>query len=260
MKNIFKKPGLYLAILVVVATTFCFWLLKQIAQNKGEIQNLQDQYAMLQSQIPTFYNIVSEWRPFIAHVACSFGNNDVSVGSGFLSKNPGSQVIIATSEHIVINSSGPVARACQFTLPDHTSIYTIANIRASAVQDFASLVVKNPDQTLEELATRASSHAACNRSTTAIGNWIVVLGYPVNGSPADITASTGIISGYDGNYYVTNAKIEHGSSGGVAILRKDDCYLGIPSYAESGDFDSFARILDFNSISSLQSTSQYNLN
>ena len=47
-------------------------------------------------------------------------------------------------------------------------------------------------------------------------------------------------------YIVTDAKIDHGNSGGAAILIKDDCYLGIPSAAVVGSIESYGRILKSN--------------
>ena len=70
------------------------------------------------------------------------------------------------------------------------------------------------------------------------------MGYPSIGSQTDITATEGIISGYDGNYYVTSAKVERGNSGGAAVALKDNCYLGIPTFVQVGDIESLARILD----------------
>jgi len=75
------------------------------------------------------------------------------------------------------------------------------------------------------------------------GDEIVVLGYPDVGSPTGITATDGIISGYNGNYYVTSAKVEHGNSGGAAIDVANNCYLGIPTYVETDSADSLAGVL-----------------
>jgi hypothetical protein len=70
------------------------------------------------------------------------------------------------------------------------------------------------------------------------------LGYPTIGSSGSITVTEGIVSGIEGDYYVTSAKIDHGNSGGVAILTKDDCYLGIPTFVKNnGGFESLGRIL-----------------
>ena len=79
----------------------------------------------------------------------------------------------------------------------------------------------------------------------SIGDSLIVLGYPSYGADySEITATEGIVSGYDGEYYTTSAKIEQGNSGGVAILQKDNCYLGIPTAVRLGAFESLGRILD----------------
>ena len=85
----------------------------------------------------------------------------------------------------------------------------------------------------------------CSNSIINIGDKIVVLGYPAIGTEGGITATEGIISGIEKNYYVTSAKIDHGNSGGAAILVKDDCYLGIPTWANPGSIESLARILKY---------------
>lgn len=73
----------------------------------------------------------------------------------------------------------------------------------------------------------------------------MVLGYPSYGTDyLEITAIEGIVSGYDGEYYTTSAKIEQGNSGGVAISQKGNCYLGIPTAVKLGVFESLGRILD----------------
>jgi S1-C subfamily serine protease len=49
------------------------------------------------------------------------------------------------------------------------------------------------------------------------------------------TVTEGIISGIvAGPIYKTNAAIDHGNSGGVAILNKNGCALGIPTLGASG--------------------------
>ena len=44
-------------------------------------------------------------------------------------------------------------------------------------------------------------------------------------------------------YIKTSAKIEHGSSGGVAI-KDSGCVVGIPTFVEQGSVESIGRILD----------------
>jgi hypothetical protein len=105
--------------------------------------------------------------------------------------------------------------------------------------DFAYLPINNPTSYITNLADSVTNRCSVQ---PPLGEEIAILGYPTNGSKTDITATQGIISGDDGNYYVTSAKVNHGNSGGAAIDIKNDCYLGIPTYYE-GDVESLPRIL-----------------
>jgi hypothetical protein len=69
------------------------------------------------------------------------------------------------------------------------------------------------------------------------------LGYPSVGAREGITATDGIISGFDKPYYITSAKIERGNSGGAAIHVKNNCLLGLPTLVVAGQVESLARIL-----------------
>ena len=80
-------------------------------------------------------------------------------------------------------------------------------------------------------------------SVPDIGDEVVILGYPAIGASSGITATDGIISGYDGDYYVTSAKVNSGNSGGIAVDLKNDCNLGIPTLVDAGSLESLARIL-----------------
>ena len=99
----------------------------------------------------------------------------------------------------------------------------------------------NPDKNIK---TIASSFLNFCEQKPNLGDGVVVLGYPGIGSTNSVTATEGIISGFDGDYFITSAKVEQGNSGGAAILSKEDCLLGIPTYASLGQVESLARILD----------------
>ncbi len=106
--------------------------------------------------------------------------------------------------------------------------------------DAGYLVIKNPDIEIKRLATEP---ARCS-SKPPIGEDIVILGFPAIGATQSITATNGIISGFDQKYYVTSAKIDQGNSGGAAFWVKENCYIGIPTFAFTGEIESLARILD----------------
>jgi len=106
-----------------------------------------------------------------------------------------------------------------------------------------------------------------------IGSSVYIFGYPATGEEDDETlknkmskigiddslvppkrnliVSTGIISGIDGqeNYY-TDAKIDSGSSGGLAVSKigGEICIVGIPTWASIGEFESLGMIQPFGKI------------
>ena len=161
---------------------------------------------------------------------------------------------ILTNYHVVSDDNGNVVSDCSIKLPNDPMTYTAYTSDISTTPDTADVAFVNidePDAYLEGMTTQGRND--CTQIPN-VGDEIVVLGYPGIGSPtnvtatadvlsANITATDGIISGYDGNYYVTSAKVAHGNSGGAAIDVADNCYLGIPTYVETDDAESLARIL-----------------
>ncbi len=192
--------------------------------------------------------VVAEWRPRVAYVECDWTNNSGAVyqtesGSGVVTQQTNGGPAIVTSAHLVVDASGVPASGCRVHVPDDPATTTV-NIdqisRSAAGYDWARMDLTNADPRLNALAAQRFSVCA---ATPAIGTNIVIIGYPGIGAQNDITATEGIISGYDSNFFITSAKVEHGNSGGAAIALQKDCYLGIPTFAENGGLESLARIL-----------------
>ena len=189
-------------------------------------------------------SIIAQWRPRIAYIECElrYTNGKLyaeTAGSGILYK-----VVIFTNEHVVDN-----AHTCYAVFPDSNITFTFLQseeaIRISHYgYDWGMLIMKHPEKIDAYIKNLVYSEFQHCTNKASVGDEVVILGYPTIGSSFDITATRGIISGYDGDYYITDAKIEHGNSGGAAILLKDNCYLGIPTYAIAGEIESLARILD----------------
>jgi S1-C subfamily serine protease len=194
-------------------------------------------------------DIVNEWGPVIPIVVCDFRNSngeivESSIGSGIL--RYGSVYSILTNKHVVAatNSIGNFSNDCQVQFPNDPQIFTIPTSKISLDPngtDGAQIYIDSPDNIIIDLINK-SKKKFCT-SIPSIGDTVVILGYPAIGASSGITATEGIISGYDGDYYVTSAKIDHGNSGGAAIDVKNNCDLGIPTYVISGQLESLARIL-----------------
>ncbi len=202
-----------------------------------------------QTTEPNLSTIIAYWRPRIAYIECDFYANGAiamtQTGSGTMLQESNGGIIIFTNNHVIsfLNEYG--ADLCRSKFPEDNNIFTsTGTFRSKSGLDWGILRI-TPDEYLKNIPYRAN--IGCS-TKPVIGDSIVILGYPGIGSKTDITATEGIISGYDGDYYITSAKVEHGNSGGAAILIKDNCFLGVPSFAQVGGVESLARILDLNVI------------
>ncbi len=219
----------------------------QQAQNKTgqeKIPSLYEQYkAIVKDSTGDLANIIIEWRPAVAYILCSWRYTDGSYlrksGSGlFLADS------VVTNLHVV-EEQGMGAESCIVSLPDDSDSAIAYNQDLRTFEknlDAAVITINNPTSYMKTLVN--VKRQACSIKPP-VGTNVVVLGYPSIGSPTDITATDGIISGYDGDYYITSAKIEHGNSGGVALWPEQDCNLGIPTNVSVGTIESLGRILDY---------------
>ncbi len=192
--------------------------------------------------------IISEWRPRIAYIECDWKNTNGFVyqtrsGSGIVTMEKNGSPSIITNTHIVVDQSGVLTTQCRIKLPDSSIINTVSASQISKSAggyDWSRIDIGSLSPHINEVAT--NNFAVC-ADTPSVGTNVVIIGYPGIGSQTDITATEGIISGYDSNYYITSAKVEQGNSGGAAIDLKKNCYLGIPTFARTGGLESLARIL-----------------
>ena len=196
--------------------------------------------------------IIKEWSPAVALVLCTFKYTDGTVylqqyGSGVLEQFTQGIVGILTNRHIFTDSHSYFANNCVFDFPNFNNnpvFVDNTNIKSyGTIVDAGSLSVQNPSSSLLNNPRLFGGHLAFCNQKAQIGDPIVVLGFPGIGSQETITATEGIISGIEGDYYVTSAKIDHGNSGGAAISVNNDCDLGIPSFADTGSIESLGRIL-----------------
>lgn len=203
---------------------------------------------------PDLPSIISQWRPQIARVECAWysANGQLvldAYGSGLLFRNPVSTLVFTNAHVLLYQNQAPYS--CAITFPGTSDSYTVTvnkstghfdDINIEPGWDLGMVFLRNPSSYLNSI----SGVPNYCKTKAAIGDQVVVLGYPSIGSASDITATEGIISGYENGYYITSAKVDHGNSGGVAILIKENCYLGVPTYVQAGELESLARILDFN--------------
>lgn len=196
----------------------------------------------LSSTTASYSSIVKEWSPQVAFIYCEWienGRNVAATGSGFLTVDPSGIVYILTNKHVLFDDDTYAPTHCNALLLNGTSEtvqYDPNTIVMKENYDMGQMRVSNA------LGKNIQVSNFCPKDVE-IGDPIVILGYPGIGSNKGITATQGIISGIEKDFYITDAKIDHGNSGGIAVSVKDDCIVGMPSSAISGSVESLGRIL-----------------
>jgi hypothetical protein len=203
----------------------------------------------------TTSDIVKEWSPQVVFITCSWYYTDnitryaTGSGSGFLTLFSGGEIAIMTNRHVILFEDTYSPKFCTISFlngEQYTSYWINKNFSYSTKYDKATIDLVGISNTTKELVKRTSGFW-CTKEPD-IGDKVVVMGYPVIGSSTGITVTEGIISGYENEYYVISAKLEHGNSGGIAVSVKDNCIIGIPSAAIGGSVESLGRILSSTAI------------
>ncbi len=183
--------------------------------------------------------LINSWSPRVARIHCELKNGDgetTSKASGVATIVAG-QTRFITNKH-VLNKDGSQAIKCELTFATSGVKLETTSFDLNTEADLAFINMNR----YVNLPGVAGPVKTCSKPPV-IGDGVVILGYPSVGSKISITATEGIISGLDDDYYITSAKIEQGNSGGAAISVKDNCLLGLPTLVVAGRIESLARIL-----------------
>ncbi|MER3570466.1 MAG: hypothetical protein C4348_02620, partial [Patescibacteria group bacterium] len=246
---------------------------KRISELEQKIVQLQQQLQQTQQfQSPTGYKsseIVEYLGKYIVKVGCSDKYGRIMEGSGIIyGLDSENRTIILTNYHIIENadltleyppcivvySSNPTKGFTDLYLANPIYYPGVVSLSDMRLIDFSFLRIEAKLRFSEhegiEIIPRASLKITdrvpiiCSKDKIKIGEEIVVLGYPTIGGEY-LTATEGIISGFDGDYYfVTSAKIEKGNSGGGAFLKSTGCLAGMPTFVRLGEIESFARLIN----------------
>lgn len=226
---------------------------------KNNVQNTQNENS-------DYSTLVAEWKDQVAQVTCSW--NYINTGklyqadeaSALIANVTGFGNVAVTNAHVITDSNGYLPTTCTVgvyglgsrTVQYRQELNPFSKYERNGVSyDFAFiqlddkfLASKTGSNIFSPDPSKNAAGKVCPDGDAIVGDKLIVLGYPAIGTVGGITVTEGIVSGLEGDYYVTSAKIDHGNSGGVAVLMKDDCYLGIPTWAaNNGGFESLGRIL-----------------
>lgn len=183
--------------------------------------------------------IASEWDPFVYRMGCMFllnGDDEREDRGSATIEQTANGPRLLTSKHI-IERKDAMFEGCVLTRPGSTEEIKI--------EPSAFIKNENVDFAYAFIDAAVTGMPASRRcvSKPSIGDRVLILGYPGIGSKESVTATEGIISGFDAAMYTTSAKIEKGNSGGAVVSIEKNCFLGIPASVLPGNVESLARIL-----------------
>jgi hypothetical protein len=234
--------------------------------NQNEISELKNELELLKQKqlddakvasaarntVPSISNLISEWRNRTAFMVCAgsnayTGQPFIQTATAYIHVHSSSDNITAnTNRHALLDDYGNLMSRCDLAIPGNPNTITfypsIDNLHPTPSIDAARIYLDKNDLFLSSLGRKKVCSA--ENVKVDIGDQVLILGYPSIGGASDITATEGIISSYNYPYYITSAKIDHGNSGGLAILVKNNCFLGLPTGSVVGSIESLGRILD----------------
>ncbi len=204
--------------------------------------------------------MIKEWYSSVVRVECFIHDKEGELysrsGSGFLMERK-NKIGVLTNKHIIFENEGDTTELCTIRLANNEDPYIVqgpsketeTEIAVSDNLDWAYIHINYPTLALEKSVSKMP--AFCSDKSTQ-GSDILIMGYPSAGSDSEITATRGIVSGYEKEYYITDAKIGYGNSGGVAVKVSNNgvpsCLVGIPSFTTVGEIINLGRILNITDI------------
>lgn len=218
------------------------------AKSAETVGKLTQDIGALTKQSTDLSAVVDSWQARIVRITCSVSGATRS-GSGVivkLSDSPAGSFSIISNKHVLASADGVRAEKCSAKINYQDKTYLIDTVATDihlspGDLDYGWFTVGSPGEGSVLVVT---DNKICPATSGKVGDRVVILGYPAIGSQNSVTATDGIISGVENGYLVTSAKVERGNSGGAAVIAKDNCLVGIPTYVTAGGIESLARLLD----------------
>ncbi|MDP3902209.1 MAG: trypsin-like peptidase domain-containing protein [bacterium] len=226
-------------------------------ETKIKEENSQRKILEIEDKISGLSNetsiVVKEWRPRVARIVCQWQYSNgltrlIKNGSGFVFGEDASVyggIWTLTNKHVFLDDNGQPPSTCSIKLPENDKTFQAPFVYGSyktfSSVDMGLIEIKDSNSQLSAIVS-SEKEIFCQYNAD-IGEKMAILGYPSIGSVNDVTATEGIVSGHEGDYYVTSAKIEFGNSGGIAVSTKNNCVLGIPTFVKAGQIETLGRVL-----------------
>lgn len=230
---------------------------QKIGEQTTKIGELQTTVGTVSTELERLKKIGGEPLPkdFInsllqatARIRCTIsrlGNTiNFRAGSGsLLGRYPavGDELVVMTNAHVIADNVVTGSPQCEVVFGDNTTYAAEVVKRVfNDTYDFAFLKLGS---TKSRTAVVPASYddlgiGFCEEEDVEVGDRITILSYPRFQGPENAISEgyvTNVFEDVAGPIYEGSAVIDNGSSGGLAILNKKRCALGMPTWKGLGD-------------------------
>lgn len=230
---------------------------QKIGEQGSKIGELQTTVGTVSTELERLKKIGGEPLPkdFInsllqatARIRCIIGVSGNTVrsraGSGsLLGRYPatGDKLVIMTNAHVIVDNEAAGVPQCEVVFGDNTTY--AADVVKRVFDDTYDFAFLKLGSTKSRTAVVPASYddlgiGFCEEEDVDIGDLVTIVSYPRFQGPEQAVSEgsiTGIFSEPEGPIYEGSAIIDNGSSGGLAILNKKRCALGMPTWKGLGD-------------------------
>ncbi len=148
------------------------------------------------------------------------------------------KIVIMTNAHVAIANQDTGQYNCRVVFGENTT-YEASVVRRVVGEglDFAFLTLGDPiheESTVTPVSYSDLNIGFCEFRDVGVGDRITILSFPKFTGPSNAVSDGYVTNILDGPVYEASAIIDQGSSGGVALLNKERCVLGMPTWKGVG--------------------------
>ncbi len=149
----------------------------------------------------------------------------------------GGEMVVVTNAHVLEPSAITGKPECEVIFADGARYASEMVKRVFENRmDFAFLRLPEVETAGVELVSYEGMGVGfCEFHDVEIGDRVTILSYPAFSGPERVVSEGEVVNFLHGPIYETTAQIELGSSGGVALLNKKKCVLGMPTWRGIAD-------------------------
>ncbi|MBI3114642.1 MAG: trypsin-like peptidase domain-containing protein, partial [Candidatus Harrisonbacteria bacterium] len=230
---------------------------QKIGEQGSKIGELQQTVGTVSTELERLKKLGGEPLPkdFInsllqatARIRCTISRSGNTVnfraGSGsLLGRYPavGDELVVMTNAHVIADNVATGAPQCEVVFGDGSEY--AADVVKRVFDDTYDFALLKLGATKSRVAVQPVSYddlgiGFCEVADVEVGDRITIVSYPRFTGPENAVSVgyvTNIFAEDAGPIYEGSAIIDNGSSGGVAILNKKRCALGMPTWKGLGD-------------------------